>query len=73
MSRDQTKGLTSRAVHGHPKFNPRPGQGLNPGPSGWQSEILPTVPTSHTQTTGGGLKRPGMNRGWGKTTVIHSF
>ena len=26
-------------------------QGLNPGPSGWQSEILPTVPTSHRQRT----------------------
>ena len=30
-----------------PKFNPRPGWGLNPGPSGWQSDILPSVPTSH--------------------------
>ena len=36
------------AKEGRPKFNPRPGRGLNPGPSGWQSEILPTVPTSHT-------------------------
>ena len=37
------------AKEGHPKFNPRPGRGLNPGPPGWQSEILPTVATSHTQ------------------------
>ena len=36
------------AKEDHPKFNPRPGWGLNPGPSGWQSEILPTVPASHT-------------------------
>ena len=34
------------AKEGRPKFNPRPGRGLNSGPSGWQSEILPTVPTS---------------------------
>ena len=38
------------AKEGHPKFNPQPDQGLNPGPSGYQSEILPTVPTSHTFT-----------------------
>ena len=36
------------AKEGRPKFNPRPGRGLNPGPSGWQSEIILTVPTSHT-------------------------
>ena len=35
------------AKEGRPKFNPQPGRGLNPGPSRWQSEILPTVPTSH--------------------------
>ena len=33
---------------GCPKFNPRPRQGLNLGPPGWQSEIIPTVLTSHT-------------------------
>ena len=49
----RTNGLTSLstdgvAKEGRPKFNPRPGRRLNPGPSGWQSEILPTVPTSHT-------------------------
>ena len=27
------------AKEGRPKFNPRPGRGLNPGPPGWQSEI----------------------------------
>ena len=53
MSRDETNGLKPLstdgvAKEGHPKFNPRPGQGLNQGPSGWQSEILPTVPTSQT-------------------------
>ena len=37
------------AKEGRPKFNPRPGRGLNPGPPGWQPEILPAVPTSHTQ------------------------
>ena len=37
------------AKEGCLKFNPRPGRGLNPGPSGWQSEILPTVPTLHNQ------------------------
>ena len=52
-SRDKTNGLTflstdGVAKEGRPKFNPRPGRGLNPGPHGWQSEILPTVPTSHT-------------------------
>ena len=31
-----------------PKFNPQQGRGLNLQPSGWQSEILPNVPTSHT-------------------------
>ena len=30
---------------GRRKVNPRPGQGLNPGPSGLESEILPTVQT----------------------------
>ena len=39
--------MDSVAKTGRPKFNPRPGWGLNPGPSGLQSEILPTVPTSH--------------------------
>ena len=33
---------------GRPKFNLRPGRGLNQGPSGWQSEVSPTVTTSHT-------------------------
>ena len=52
-SRDKTNGLTSLskdgvAKEGRPKFNPRPGRRLNPRPSGWQSEILPTMPTSHT-------------------------
>ena len=52
-SRDQTNSLTSLstdgvAKEGLPKFNPRPGRGLNPGPSGWQSEVLQTVLTSHT-------------------------
>ena len=37
---------------GNPKFNPRPGRGLNSGPSGSWSEILPTVPTLHTQRDG---------------------
>ena len=51
MSRDWTNGLTSLSKdgvtkEGLPKFNPRPGRGLNPGTSGWQSEILPTAPTS---------------------------
>ena len=32
-----------------PKSNPRPGRGSIPGPTGWQSEILPTVATSYTQ------------------------
>ena len=41
------------AKEGCLKFNPRPGRGLNPEPSGWQSEILPTVPTSHTSGTCG--------------------
>ena len=50
--RDKTNGLTSLstdsvAKEGRPKFNPRPGRGLNPGPPGWQSKVLPTVPTSH--------------------------
>ena len=31
---------------GRPKFNPRSGLGLNPEPSGWQSVILPNLPTS---------------------------
>ena len=52
-SRDQTNGLmylsTDGVVkEGRPKFNPQPGQGLNPGRSGWQPENLPNVPTSHT-------------------------
>ena len=34
---------------GHPKLKPQPGWGLNQVPSGWQSDILPTVPTSHTK------------------------
>ena len=42
--RDQTNGLTSLSTNSaakdsRSKFNPRPGRGLNPGPSGWQSEI----------------------------------
>ena len=52
--RDLTNGLTSLSMDdvakkGHPKFNPQPGWGLNPGPSGWHSEILPTVswPSTH--------------------------
>ena len=44
-SRDETNGLTSLstggvAKDGRPKFNPQPGRGLIPEPSGWQSEIL---------------------------------
>ena len=31
---------------GHLKFNSQPGQGSNSGPSGSQSEMLPTVLTS---------------------------
>ena len=27
------------AKESHPKFNPRPGRGMNLGPPGWQSEI----------------------------------
>ena len=51
--RDYTNGLTSLSTDGVakeslPKFNPRPCRGLNPGPPGWQSEILPTALTSHT-------------------------
>ena len=51
--KDYTNGLTSLSTDGVAKegllkFNPRPGRGVNSGPSGWQSEILPTVPTSHT-------------------------
>ena len=41
---------------GCPKFNPQPGRGLNQGPPGWQSEILPTVLTLHTLLNG---KTPG--------------
>ena len=29
---------------GRRKFNPRPGRGLNPGPSGWQSETQGSHP-----------------------------
>ena len=39
----------SMVKEGHPKFSTQPGWGFNPGPSGWQSEILPTVSTSHAQ------------------------
>ena len=42
------------AKEGCPKFNPRPGWGLNPGPHGWQSEILPTVLTLVRGGGGGG-------------------
>ena len=39
-----TKRLTSLFTDGavqesHPKFNPRPGRGLNTGPAEWQSEM----------------------------------
>ena len=52
-SRGKTNGLTSLstdgvAKEGRLKFNPRPGGVLNPEPSAWPSEILLTVPTSHT-------------------------
>ena len=33
----------------HTMFNPRLGWGLNPGPPGWHTEILPTALTLHTQ------------------------
>ena len=42
---------------GYPKFNPRPGRGLNPGrPRSWQSEILPTALTLHTHVRNDQLK-----------------
>ena len=46
-SRDKTNGLTSLSTDSmakgvRPEFIPRPGRGLNPVPSDWQSEILPT-------------------------------
>ena len=46
----QRPGLSMDGVvkKGLPKFNPQPGRGMNPGPSVWQSEILPTVSTSPT-------------------------
>ena len=59
MSGDWTNGVTSLstdgavAKEGSPKFYPRPGRGLNPGPHGWQSEILPTVLASHTHVSYG--------------------
>ena len=33
----------------HPKFDPQPGQELNPGPPDWQPEILPIALTLHVQ------------------------
>ena len=60
-SRDKINGLhVCQCFHRQcgerrlPMFNPGPGQDLNQGPSGWQSEILPTVLNLHTQnyTTG---------------------
>ena len=52
------------AKEGLPKFNPRPGRELNPGPPGWQSEILPTVPTSHSTVVerGGRVVRVRLGR-----------
>ena len=40
-----TKGV---AKEGLPKFNLRSGRGLNPGPSGWHSDVLPIAPTLDT-------------------------
>ena len=50
--RETTNSLTSLSMDGLakescPKYNPQPGWGLNPGPRGWQSEILATVLTLH--------------------------
>ena len=50
MLRDLTNGLTSLSTDGVakercPKFDPGPSRGLNKGPTVWQSEILPTVPS----------------------------
>ena len=52
------------AKEGLSKFNPRPGRELNPGPPGWQSEILPTVPTSHSTVVerGGRVVRVRLGR-----------
>ena len=55
---------------GRLKFNSRPGGVLNPEPSGWPSEILLTVPTSHTLSSVGNLicmwhDRRSLARGWG--------
>ena len=55
LSRDLTNGLTSLstdgvAKEGRPKFNPRPGQGLNPGTSGQLSQSLSTVPLHNTES-----------------------
>ena len=50
-----TNGFTSLSMdgvakEGRPKFNPQLGWELNPGPPGWQSEMLPTALTLHTHT-----------------------
>ena len=51
------------AKEGHPNFNPRPGQRLNPGPHGWQSEIFSTALTSHTKQERHSIRLSQMNGG----------
>ena len=48
LSEAESQSTDGVAKEGCPKFNPRPGRGLNLGPPGLQLEISPTALTSHT-------------------------